>query len=250
MPAATARKSHSRPRPKARPARRRSGPVPRGATVTRSGAVALPRPGVVTRPRKPVAKPRTAARRPSRVVPVLDRLLRGPGYIALVGVLLAGIVFFNVDVLQVNHGIAATGARADALKRENAVLTRELAKLASTERIQEAALAQGLVLPPPGDVRYLKARGDDSRRALRTMTAPEPTTATTPPPPPQPAAEEPLVSATPAPTTQTTAPVAQTTPQPVAPQPQPATTPAPTQTQTQTQAPPTAAAGGGAQATG
>ena len=260
MAAATARKSHARPRAKSarpraktRPPRRRSGAAPkapRGVTVTRSGTVALPRTGVVTRPRKPAASPRarTAPRRaPGRVTPVLDRVLRGPGYIALVGVLLAGIVFFNVDVLQVNHGIAATGARADALKRQNAVLTRELAKLASTERIQEAAAAQGLVLPPPGDVRYLKARGDDSRRALRTMTAPEPTTITTPPVP-QPAAPEPAVVAPVATEPQTTAPPATTpttTPATTAPQQTPTTT-APQQTQT----PPAAAAGGGVQATG
>ena len=243
MAAATARKAHTRSRKTStRAPRRRSGPV-----VTRSGAVALPRPGVVTRPRKaaPKTRARVAKRPPSRVAPLADRVLRGPGYIALVGVLLAGIVFFNVDVLQVNHGIAATGARADALKRENAALTRELAKLASTERIQEAALARGLVLPPPGDVRYLKARGDDSRRALRTMTAPEPTTATIPPPAPEPAAPEPQVAA-PAPT----APVTQTTPQ-ATPQTDPAavTQPQPATTQPQ-QTPPVAAAGGGAQATG
>jgi len=249
MAAATARKAHApsraRAKGKAKPARRRSGPA-RGVTVTRAGAVALPRPGVVTRPRKPAARPRTATRRaPGRLAPVADRLLRGPGYIALVGVLLAGIVFFNVDVLQVNYGIAQTGTRADALKRENAVLTRELAKLASTERIQEAAAARGLVLPPPGDVRYLKARGDDSRRALRTMTAPEPTTAATPPPAPQPAAPEPQVAA-PAPTTTTpVTPVQQT--QPVTPVTQPTHTTPPA---TQPEQAPAAAAGGGAQAAG
>ena len=276
MAAATARKAHapSRARVKARTgptarksaasARRRSGAAPakrasaskrptstRGIGITRAGAIALPRPGVVVRPRrKPVARPRTATpRAPGRFAPVADRVLRGPGYIALVGVLLAGIVFFNVDVLQVNHGIAATGARADTLKRENAVLTRELAKLASTERIQEAAAARGLVLPPPGDVRYLKARGDDSRRALRTMTAPEPTTAITPVPAPQPAAPEPAVTA-PA----TTAPVAEqqtVTPPAATAQPAPApVTPQQTQAHTHTQTPPAAAAGGGAQAAG
>jgi cell division protein FtsL len=106
-------------------------------------------------------------------VSVLDRLLRGPAYIAVVGILLAGIVFFNVDVLETNHGIARTDTRATQLKRENAALTLELAKLGSSERIQTVALRNGLVLPQPGDVRYLRANREDAARALRVMTAPD-----------------------------------------------------------------------------
>src|SRR3954452_5033955 len=127
------------------PARRRSGTVPRG------NVRALPRPDFVS---------------------VLDRLLRGPAYIALVGILLAGIVFFNVDVLELNHGIAKTDSRASQLKRDNAALTLQLAKLGSSERIQRVALQRGLVLPQPGDVRYLRTGRQDAARALRVMTAP------------------------------------------------------------------------------
>ena len=53
-----------------------------------------------------------AARR--RTSGVLDALLAGRGWIALVGVLLVGIVFFNVDLLRMNREIAVdarTGAR-------------------------------------------------------------------------------------------------------------------------------------------
>jgi cell division protein FtsL len=105
---------------------------------------------------------------------VLDRLLRGPVYIATVGILLVGIVFFNVDVLELNHGIASTDSRAAQLKRDNAALTLELAKLGSSERIQRLALEAGLVLPQAGDVRYLRAHRQDAGRALRVMTAPVP----------------------------------------------------------------------------
>jgi cell division protein FtsL len=105
-------------------------------------------------------------------VTVLDRLLRGPVYIAAVGILLVGIVFFNVDVLELNHGIARTDARAAELKRENSALTLQLAKLGSSERVQLVALQHGLVLPQPGDVRYLRAQPHDASRALRVMTAP------------------------------------------------------------------------------
>jgi cell division protein FtsL len=106
-------------------------------------------------------------------VAVLDRLLRGPAYIAVIGILLAGIVFFNVDVLELNHGIARTDTRATQLKRENAALTLQLAKLGSSERIQRMALERGLALPQPGDVRYLRAHREDAARALRVMTAPD-----------------------------------------------------------------------------
>jgi hypothetical protein len=107
-------------------------------------------------------------------VAILDRLLRGPAYIAMVGILLAGIVFFNVDVLELNHGIAHTDARATQLKRDNSALMLRLAQLGASERIQRVALEHGLVLPQPGDVRYLRARRQDAARAVRVMTAPNP----------------------------------------------------------------------------
>jgi cell division protein FtsL len=161
-----------------------------------AAAVARTTAGTIHAPRRPQTRPRPApqrrrsgaATRPrtserARAIPrgdfvaVLDRLLRGPVYIALVGVLLAGIVFFNVDVLELNHGIARTDSRAAQLKRDNAALTLELAKLGSSERIQRLALEAGLVLPQPGDVRYLRAHRMDARRALRVMTAPDPSSA-------------------------------------------------------------------------
>ena len=98
-----------------------------------------------TAPRRAPQRRRSGASR-SRVAPgtrtialprydfvgLLDRVLRGPLYIAVVGLLLAGIVFFNVDVLELNHGIARTDVRAAQLKRENAARTLQLAKLGSS----------------------------------------------------------------------------------------------------------------------
>src|SRR5436190_973344 len=154
------------------------------AAVARAAAAAPVHAPTRTRPtRRPAPARRRsgppAARPASRVVPrydfgaILDRVLRGPAYIAIIGILLAGIVFFNVDVLELNHGIARTDARASQLKRDNAALTLQLAKLGSSERIQHVALQRGLVLPQPGDVRYLRAHRQDAARALRVMTAPD-----------------------------------------------------------------------------
>jgi cell division protein FtsL len=104
---------------------------------------------------------------------MLDALLSGRGWIALVFVLLAGIVFFNVDLLQMNREIAGNDEKISALKREIARNRLDVARLASSERIQESAAKLGLVLPAPGDVRYLKARPRlDSRRAAKRITAP------------------------------------------------------------------------------
>src|SRR3954447_21620563 len=141
--------------------------APARTRPTRRPAPARRRSGAVARPATRVAVPRFD------FVAILDRLLRGPAYIAVIGILLAGIVFFNVDVLELNHGIARTDTRATQLKRENAALTLKLAKLGSSERIQTVALKNGLVLPQPGDVRYLRANPEDAARALRVMTAPD-----------------------------------------------------------------------------
>lgn len=189
--------------------------VARGAAAT-VHAPARTRP--VRRPAPARRRSGPAARPATRVVPrfdgvaLLDRLLRGPAYIALVGILLAGIVFFNVDVLELNHGIATTDTRASQLKRENAALTLKLAKLGSSERVQRAALDQGLVLPQPGDVRYLRASREDAERALRVMTTPDSSSAA--PVIPSLVTQQSGGAATPAPagtTTATTTPAPSTT---------------------------------------
>jgi cell division protein FtsL len=207
--------------------------VARGAAATvhapartrpgRRPAPARRRSGAATRPASRAAAPRYD------FVGVLDRLLRGPAYIAVIGVLLAGIVFFNVDVLELNHGIARTDTRASQLKRENAELTLKLAKLGSSERIQRVALQRGLVLPQPGDVRYLRADREDAGRALRVMTAPDPTTGApvVPAVVMQSGESVPTSTTTPAPTTAATT---QTTPTQATATPTTQQTTAPTQT--------------------
>jgi cell division protein FtsL len=144
--------------------------VPRG----RSLGAGTPRPRAVPSRRSDPARaargrPR-GSQRPialrSRAEALLDGLLRGQAWIALVSVLLVGIVFFNVDLLQRGRDIARTGERSVALKRENARLRLELARLGSSERIQRAAAGRGLLLPAPGEVRYLRANpAVDGRRA-------------------------------------------------------------------------------------
>jgi cell division protein FtsL len=196
--AAPARQPSRRPAtPAKRPSRRASGrSVPRRATRT-----AMPRRASRTAaPRRAIgrAAPRTAAGR--FALPfgtrVLDALLSGRVWIGLVGVLLAGIVFFNVDLLRMNREITHMADRAAQIKRENARLRQDVAGLASSERIQEAAAELGLVLPQPAEVRYLKSNpAIDARTASKRIIAPDPSVA-----------PDPVVTEPPPPTTTTTTP--------------------------------------------
>jgi cell division protein FtsL len=197
---------------RAAPARRhpspRRAPAPRRRPVRRASGHPRQAAGTATLPR--------GAR-------ILDALLTGRAWIALVGVLLAGIVFFNVDLLQMNREITQMADRAAQIKRQNDRLRHDYARLASSERIQEAAAALGLVLPAPGEVRYLTSKPMlDARKASKRIVAPNPTyvapepittapdpatgtTTTTVPPVTTPPASTPPVT-TPPPTTTTPAP--------------------------------------------
>ncbi len=186
-----------------RPVRRMSGPaIPAGARAG-GGSVALPG--------RLADAPFARALR-HRAGGVLDALLSGRAWIVLVGVLLVGIVFFNVDLLRMNREIAITAEKSSTLKRDNARLRQEAALLGSSQRIQDAAGRLGLVLPAAGDVRYLKAHpGFDARRAARLIVAPTgeapvPTATTIAPSP-----VSPVASTTPTTTPETPAAATDTT---------------------------------------
>jgi cell division protein FtsL len=139
---------------------------------------------------------------------VLDALLTGRIWIGLIGVLLAGIVFFNVDLLQMNREITQMADKATEIKRQNDRLRHDYARLASSERIQEAALALGLVYPAAGEVRYLESKPKlDAHNASKRIIAPAETTT--------PAPITPGPATTPAtPSTTTVPPTTTTTPPP------------------------------------
>lgn len=180
----------------------------------------LRRPAPARRPsRGPSTPRRRAAARPAsrRGAAVLDALLHGRAWLAIVFVLLVGIVFFNVDLLRMNRDIARTADRAAVVKRENARLRTDLARLGSSERIQRVAAQAGLVLPAPGEVRYLRSRpGIDARRAAQRIAAGDVSGPPVPAKVPPTQQEQPLAQApdpaaqAPGPTTQTPAPTAQT----------------------------------------
>ena len=188
----------------ARAAAATAAPARRTAPARRPAA-----PGI--RPAPPARRPakRTTARAKPRAARLplgarlLDALLSGRVWIGLVGVLLAGIVFFNVDLMRMNREITHMADSAAQYKRENSGLRRQVASLANSERIQEAAAQLGLVLPQPDQVRYLKSNPRvDARTASKRIIAPNPL-----------AAPDPLSTTTTTPTTTTTTPTT-TTPTP------------------------------------
>jgi cell division protein FtsB len=199
--------------------RRKSGPVRRPVPAKRT-----------------VVAPRTAAPALARVAQggaslLLDNILRGRAWVFVVGVLLAGIVFLNVSVLELNRGIAQTAAKSESIERTNSRLRDRVAKLDSAERIQRAAEARGFMLPQPGDVTYVDPRpGRDARLAVKRLAepAPEPVVPIAAPVEPVVAPVEPV--AAPAPEPVAIEPVATTTPAPVAEDPAvaPTTTAVPT----------------------
>lgn len=198
-------------------------PLRRRAPV-RQPAPARPAPARRPAPVRGPAAPARGIARPAGAA-VLDRLLSGRLWIGLVFLLLVGIVFFNVDLLGMNRDIARTAERSESIKRENARLRGDIARLGSSERIQKVAADGGLVLPAPGEVRYLKPNpGADARNALAQLKAP-PQTATTPEiPPAQTGGSESAGEAQ----TQTQAQAQAVTPVAAPPAPAPATQVAPT----------------------
>jgi cell division protein FtsL len=187
------------------PARRQ--PAPAKRPTRRASGQAAPR----RAPAKPTPRRRTRKAAAGRVAlplgaRMLDALLSGRAWIGLVGVLLAGIVFFNVDLLRMNREITHMADHAAQLKRENADLRKDVAGLANSERIQEAAAQLGLVLPAPAVVRYLKSNPTiDARTASKRIIAPDPSVA------PDPITPEPTTITTP-PTTTTPPPTITTPP--------------------------------------
>jgi hypothetical protein len=145
-----------------------------------------PRPA--TAPSIPRRRPATTTPLPRRLGPiaigaarrlrdsqVVDRLVRGRAWIALLGVLLIGLVGLNVSLLKLNAAAGRNAEWAKLLRVENADLQARVSHLRSGQRIQNAARGMGFVMPAAASVHYLTADlgGDASRAAARDkFTAP------------------------------------------------------------------------------
>jgi cell division protein FtsL len=105
---------------------------------------------------------------------VLDRLVRGRAWIALMAIGLMGIVFMQVSMLRLNAGISRAVTAADTLERQNSTLRADISKLGSGERIQDVAADLGMVTPDAGNVHDLDGARADAVRAAASITPPDP----------------------------------------------------------------------------
>ncbi len=103
---------------------------------------------------------------------LLDRLIRGRVWIALVAFALLGIVTLQLGLLKLNAGIGRALEHAALLQRENAALSIENSELAGGDRVESRAARMGMELVPLGALRFLAARpGADAARAAAALKA-------------------------------------------------------------------------------
>jgi hypothetical protein len=179
---ATAARAVTAPRPVLAP-RRATSPrttASRAAVAPRGGAIAWPLPPLVRRHRRPKQAGSLPHRIGAFVVslpdhPWLDRLVRGRAWIPVLGVLLAGIVATQVEILKLGASMGRAIEQTTTLTSQNEQLRGSVAMLGDDQRIERLASAMGMVLPPPGAVGYLPAGpGSDVGRALSNLHSPDP----------------------------------------------------------------------------
>ena len=179
-----ASKQHRGGRQTARPSapRRVSGPVG-GRIATAAGAHAARAPGIAL-PRRSTKRPRALAVRLRvgafiRSLPdhrLLDRLIRGRWWIPVLGVMLAGIVAMQVEVLKLGASMGRSLERNSVLSSRNAALRQSVATLGDDQRIEQLAATMGMVMPPPQAVSFLSASADgNAGRALANIHQPSAT---------------------------------------------------------------------------
>jgi hypothetical protein len=104
---------------------------------------------------------------------LLDRLIRGRSWIALVAFALIGIVTLQLGLLKLNAGIGRTLARETSLQRENAALSIENSEVAAGDLVESGAARLGMEMVPVAALRFLTARPHtDASSGAAALSAP------------------------------------------------------------------------------
>jgi hypothetical protein len=136
--------------------------------------------------RKPAPARRAPARRPGgQLIPIavgtaaavrhlpdsslIVRLTRGRAWIALLGVLLAGIVTLNVITLSLAAGAGHVDRNIQALAEENSLLRSRDAQRSGAARVRHDAAGLGLAAAPVDEVGYVRAGPGDVATAARRL---------------------------------------------------------------------------------
>jgi hypothetical protein len=104
--------------------------------------------------------------------PWLDRVVRGRAWIPLLGVLLAGIVAAQVEILKLGANMGRSLEQTTTLTSRNELLRESVASLSDDQRIEWLATNMGMVLPPPGAVGYLGGGAGNVNGALAGIHSP------------------------------------------------------------------------------
>ncbi len=105
---------------------------------------------------QPVRRPRTGTAPRKRATARQARPRSGILWIAVSGILLAGVVFVNVAVLRLNLALDSASSERTKLRAENAVLSSQLSSELASWRIQHRAATElGLVYADPGQSGYV-----------------------------------------------------------------------------------------------
>jgi hypothetical protein len=103
--------------------------------------------------------------------PLLDRLIRGRAWIALLTFALIGIVTMQLGVLELSTGVGRSLAVKTSLERQIAWLQATDSALAAGTRVQAQAAQRGMQPAVAGSVRLLAASPADFREAAERVAA-------------------------------------------------------------------------------
>jgi hypothetical protein len=99
------------------------------------------------------------------------RMTRGRAWIAVLGVLLAGIVTLNVITLSLAAGAGHVDRNIQALDEENSILRSRDAQRSGAARVRHDAAGLGLSAAPVDEVEYVQATAGDVATAARRLAA-------------------------------------------------------------------------------
>jgi cell division protein FtsL len=106
---------------------------------------------------------------------LLDRIVRGRAWIPLLGVMLAGIVAMQVELLKLNASVGRSIELRSALQSRNDTLRASVSSLSDAQRIERLASGMGMVMAGPTAVQFLDGRHVNPAKAAATIHAPDAT---------------------------------------------------------------------------
>ncbi|MBK5233067.1 MAG: hypothetical protein JJE13_08830 [Thermoleophilia bacterium] len=92
-------------------------------------------------------------------------------WIAVIGVLLTGLVSINVMTVSYGASSSKVDAQIQSLERRNAILKSTETEVLSMPRVHDTAVAAGMAVPDPQELRYLHFKPGDIAAAAQRLAA-------------------------------------------------------------------------------